>query len=681
MNALAQYNAIRRLEVEGFRDRAVATHAARSLPGFGDYPLPELKARIANALSERWGKGRLEPQIEAIDRDIFGGDLTLKLPQLLSEGGPREFVRRDIPWIVEVLRSEAFADAIAAVQTKGMYVNILLSDRWFLNSAQKVADLGLLFGMSDIQANRSIVVDYSSPNIAKVLHAGHIRSTIIGHVLCNLHEACGALVYRVNHINDFGGFGFILEGYRRFRDCFPANMGDNERLLEIYRIRRTVERLIETGTAFEAMEADDRSLVARYFPNVTDLDSLKSNYQDFTDASDARFAALEAGDPGEVELWALMIEWSIRDFEQFYSVLNIRIDLVLGESFYFEAGDALINKCLQAGTVIHYTESAAQTDLAETKAMLERGEIAQAEMEQRADLIRKDIGAVVIRLDATERLVVRRADGRSIYATRDLGAILLRRELFHPTDITYVVGQEQRVHFSRLFRAAYAIGIATPDCLRLQHIYFGFYVDARTGRKLSSRDTVANVNQLLAASIKHFRQKSAERGVLTQQELDTTAQQLAVGSLVFNDLKQDVKGPVEIDTTALDSTIADFEKSGGAYVVYTACRSRSILRKHGAEPACAETIPDVSVDSQEASLLLKIQQIPERLARAAEESNPTLLIRLLLEISAIYNSYYTRAQVISNGVADPVRLLFTKAVAQSLANALKVCHIECPEKI
>ena len=422
-------------------------------------------------------------------------------------------------------------------------------------------------------------------------------------------------------------------------------------------------------------------LLARYFPAATDPGTLKSRYQDFIDASDARFAALEAGDPEEVGLWARMVEWSLKDFEQFYSALHIKIALVLGESFYFEAGDALINECLRAGKAIHYTEAVAQADLAENNAMLERGEITRAEMEQRADLIRKDIGAVVVPLDAGERLVVRRADGRSIYATRDLGAILLRRELFHPTDITYVVGQEQRVHFSRLFRAAYSIGIATPDSLQLQHIYFGFYVDARTGRKLSSRDTVANVNQLLAASLRHFRLKSSERGVLTEQELDTTARQLAVGSVVFNDLKQDVKGPVEINTTALESTIADFEKSGGAYVVYTACRSRSILRKYGAEPPRAEAIPDANVDTQEASLLLKIQEIPERLARAAEESNPTLLVRLLLEIATIYNSYYTRVQVIRNGIADPARLLFTKAVAQSLANALKVCHIECPEKI
>jgi arginyl-tRNA synthetase len=163
--------------------------------------------------------------------------------------------------------------------------------------------------------------------------------------------------------------------------------------------------------------------------------------------------------------------------------------------------------------------------------------------------------------------------------------------------------------------------------------------------------------------------------------LDVTARQLAVGSLVFNDLKQDIKGSVEIDANALDATIAGFEKSGGAYVVYTACRSRSILRKYGAELPHAKSITGAAIDAQEASLLLRIQQIPERLASAAEQSNPTSLVRHLLEIASIYNSYYARVQVIVNGLADPVRLLFTQAVAQSLANGLRVCHVECPEKI
>jgi arginyl-tRNA synthetase len=681
MNELAKRNADRRRQLEAFRDELRADHRTRSEPRFEEYPLPLLKKQISDSLSERWGHGRLDVQLDRIDRETFGGDLALKLPQLLQDGGPKTFIQKHLPWIVEILRGEAFSGHIAAIQTKGMYINLTLTNSWLLRSAQNVAELGTRFGSSDLEEDQTILVDYSSPNVAKVLHAGHIRSTLIGHVLGNLHEACGALVYRVNHINDFGGFGFTLEGYCRFKDRFPKDIRESERLIEVYKIRRTLERFVEGETAFESMDDSDRELLARYLPEVKNLETLRAAYDDFLAASDARFAALEKGRREEVELWALMVEWSLADFEQFYDSLGIQIDLVLGESFYFEAGDELIDECLRSGKAVQYTEAEAQADIAVLDAMFARQEITEAELRKQTELIRKDIGAVVIPLGDGERMVVRRADGLSIYATRDLGAIRLRRQLFDPTGFTYVVGQEQRTHFARLFKAAYVIGLAAPDEVRFQHIYFGFYVDARTGRKLSSRNSVANVNQLLAEARRHFRAKSAERGDMTEEELDITARQLAVGSVVFNDLKQDIKGPVEINSEAIDATITGFENSGGAYVVYTACRARSILRKHGAPPPPADTIENPEIDTQEAHLLTRIQQIPERIATAAEQSNPTLLIRHLLEIAGLYNSYYARAQVIVDGVANPSRLLITAAVAQSLINGLRICHVECPVRM
>ena len=681
MNELAQFNLSRLREVERLRDQLVAAHGARELPRWNDYPLPRLRARFAEALSARWGQGRLEPQVEVIDRGQFGGDLTLKFPQLLSDGGPKVFITKHLPWIVETLRGGAFHDAVAAVNTKGMYVNLTLSDDWLIRSAELVTQLGEQFGSSDVQRQRVVLIDYSSPNIAKVLHAGHIRSTIIGHVLSKLHEACGALVYRVNHINDFGGFGFMLEGFRRFGPRFTPGSSDNEKLLEVYRIRRTLERLVADKTPFAQLQEEDRSVLGQYVPGVPDADSLKAEYAAFVAASDARFAALEAGDAEEVELWKSMVAWSMGDFEGFYRSLDIHIDFLIGESFYVLASNILIDECVARGTAVRYTDAEAAVDLAPIATALERGAITDAEAQSQREAIRKDVGATVVRLGGGERLVVRRADGLSIYATRDLGAIQLRGQIFGPSDFEYVVGQEQRVHFDRLFKAAYAMGIAAPDKVRFRHIYFGFYVDAKTGRKLSSRNTVANVNQLLAASVDHFRAKSATRYALTDEELAETAQQLAVGSLIFNDLKQDVTSSVDIDSESLDVTIAGFEKSGGAYVVYTACRARGILRK------CTEQMPRQqpsdrpNVDPQEAMLLLQIQQIPDRLAAATEKSNPTLLIRHLLDIANLYNSYYVRVPVMQNGVVDPLRLLYTRAVEQSLTNALRVCHIECPEKI
>lgn len=680
MNELAARNQVLRNSVEAFRQRQVAAHDARRIPSYDAYPLPALKRRIAEALSARWGKGVLEPQFEIIERERYGGDIAVKFPQLLKDGGPKAVIEKHVPWIVEELSGPAFAADIARVEAKGMYVNLTLSDRWLLDSAQAVVDVGQSFGINDSLFRSTFVVDYSSPNVAKVLHAGHIRSTIIGHVLSNMFEACGGLVFRVNHINDFGGFGFTLEGYRRFRDKFPPQLSDNGRLLEIYRIRRTAERIVGDAIPLDTVSDEDRELVGRYF-GATTTDELITAFRDFVAASDARFAALEVGDKDEVELWEKMVQWSLADFDQFYQALNVSFDLIIGESFYADAGNAVVEQALAEGKAVVYTDQLAERDIALLDEQLAKKKIAETERDTLAKLVRKDVGAVVVPLDNGERYVVRRADGASIYATRDLGAIKLRREMFDPTDIVYVVGQEQQVHFDRLFRAAYGIGLASPSVLRFQHLYFGFYVDAKTGRKLSSRDTVANVNHLLAEAKAYFKGRLSERVDQSPEEVDRAARELAVGSLVFNDLQQDMKGAVEIDTSDLNATITGFEKSGGAYVVYSACRARSILRKHGKQPQPASEIAEFTIDDQEVQLLLLIQQIVEKVAQAAAKSNPAVLVRHLLATASIYNSYYMRAPVILDGVANPARLLITKAVEQSLISGLRLCHVESPEAI
>jgi hypothetical protein len=121
---------------------------------------------------------------------------------------------------------------------------------------------------------------------------------MIGHVLCHIYESCGALVYRVNHINDFGGFGFMLEGYRRFESLFPEAMGRGDRLLTIYAIRRALERAVAAGTDLDAAAEPDGKIVATYFPGVTTADALRKIYDDFAAASDARPAVGGGRCPG-----------------------------------------------------------------------------------------------------------------------------------------------------------------------------------------------------------------------------------------------------------------------------------------------------------------------------------------------------------------------------------------------
>ena len=141
-NHLAEHNKARRREIEAVRDRQIAAHSAAATRAVAEAPLPALERRIAEALSARWGKGRLTPTFDIVERARHGGDVALRFPQLLKDGGPKAVIRDHLPWIVEVLRGPDLADAISGVDTAGMYVNVTLADRWLLESAGAAAERG-----------------------------------------------------------------------------------------------------------------------------------------------------------------------------------------------------------------------------------------------------------------------------------------------------------------------------------------------------------------------------------------------------------------------------------------------------------------------------------------------------------------------------------------------------------
>lgn len=681
MNELAHVNEIRRREVEALRDDICARRASTDLPAASESPMAVLSSRITDAMRRRLGRAHIQWEVDILERPKFGADLAVRLTGLLKEVGPKQFIADYVPQVVEALESTDLADVVESVATKGIYVNVRLRDEWYRQAVARVVDLDSRFGTSDALADRAFLVDYSSPNVAKVLHAGHLRSTMIGHVLCNLCEACGALVYRVNHINDFGGFGFNLEGWRRFADMFPAGMAPNDKLLTIYAVRRTLERAGASRKELAELGEEERALVATYFPEVDSTAALLSAFDDFVARSDARFEALEDGDPDEVALWQQMVEWSLADFAAFYDALGIHIDFTIGESFYLDAGNDVIETAIDAGTAYELTEAMVDEETASLDAVVAREEMTPEVRDKAVGLLRKDLGAIVVPLPDGNRLVVRRPDGRSIYATRDLGAIALRRDIFDPTHFNYVVGQEQRVHFQRLFASSVVIGLSEQDRPSFVHTFFGFYVDRETGAKLSSRDSVSGVNELLNQSIDYFAHKTALSGDKSDEEIAFAARQLALSAVIFNDLKRDMKGSVPIAREDLGPTIAAFEKSGGPYLVYSACRARAILRKYGKELPAASSIDEFDVNDHEALLVLRLAQFPEKVVRAAVEDNPTLLVRHLLDIAELYNTYYAVAPVLRSDGANEFRLLITKAVETVLVNGMRMFHVECPPRI
>lgn len=661
--------------IQAINSRAVTNEFV----SLASYPLPQLKFKISEVINQIF-PDKLEVVVSPVTRDRFQADLTVKVPGLLKQYGPKVFQQELAPKIKAALEScPTCTSAMEEITLVGQFVNIKLKDSFVLRSLESVRELGERFGTVDTERGQKIVLDYSSPNAAKQLHAGHIRSTISGHVLANLHEACGATVYRVNHINDIGGFGYLLEGYRRWKDTFPPDIQPHTILKELYGLRRTMESASKHSGVYEDIPAQDRQFLERFI-EVRDITDLRQQFAEFTKAADVVAEKLEEGDPQLVGLWQVMVGWSLADFENFYAALNIHLDFTLGESFYLQDARKLIDENLRSGSMVKWTEEKASKATNEIDTKMALGEISAEEHRRLSESIKRDIGATVVPLDNGERLVVLRSDGRSIYATRDLGAIGARRELFDASQILYVAGQEQREHFDNVFEAARKIG-AIGSNAKLKHISFGFYVDAVSKKKLSSREGAANVHNLLEGSVRYFAEKFAAKGEFSPEAREATSRSLAVGSVVFNDLRKDLKASVEINGASISQTIEEFERAGGAYVIYTACRARSIFEKYGREVPSAATLSAVKLTAAEVSLVNLIQELPEKVAEASQDDNPVVLVRHLLQLASQFNSFYGSHPVIKDGTVNEHRLILAVAANRALENGLRICHVDCPKRI
>jgi arginyl-tRNA synthetase len=679
-NALQRENRAVHRELIARRDEILARQQASDAISPPN-PLGDFTDKVRAILPGASGVPVGELLVDLVERDRFGADLALKFPALLKNGGPKRFAAEHAPAIRAALEGPEFAEEIATVASVGMYINVKFRDEWLLQAARSVAAAGPSYGRSYPLAAQRFVVDYSSPNVSKSLHAGHIRSTIIGAVLSNILEEAGGLVFRINHINDFGGFGFLLEGHRRFDTTFPSGANLNERSLEIYRLRRILERAVADGASIADLADPDADLVRQMFPGIESRQDIGVALQEFAAAADLRFAALESGDPAEVDLWKRIVAASLEDFASFYQSLDISFDFVVGESFYAQAGLRMVDDWLESGAAVNYGEAEAAADLEQLRVSRAAGTISESEFDSLEKAIRKDVGAVVVRLSGTERYVVRRGDGRSIYSTRDLAAVALRQKFFHPTCFIYVVGQEQKTHFERLFEASYQLGLANPASTTFDHIYFGFYVDAHTHKKLSSRESATGVTHLFDAAQAYFRSRVSDRRAAASQGPDSVARQLTIASIVFNDLKQDTRSTVEMDVKNPAAMVEVFEKSGGAYVIYTACRAGSIVRKASQLPeATSASVPE-SLEPAEVGLLLQVLDFPSVVVFAAEQRNPSVLVRHMFHVSNLYNSYNAKARVITDEGVINSRLVTTAAVEQALRNGLTLCNVDCPDYI
>jgi arginyl-tRNA synthetase len=496
------------------------------------------------------------------------------------------------------------------------------------------------------QANgQKVIVEYSSPNIAKLFTIGHLRSTMIGHALAQTHQFLGYDVVRLNHLGDWGTqFGTLLAAYTRWAQDGNADLKlDFDWAEPAPEKRRTpLFRLFQLYVRFHADEEGDPAM---------------------RDEARGWFKRLENNDPDARALWKRFRDLSLAEFQRIYDRLGVSFDtLEQGEAFY-------------------------EDQLAPTMQRLEDAGL----------LVEGDKGARIVNLEdvgiATPCLV-QKGDGTSIYATRDLAAALYRKKTYHFDRCLYVVGTDQVLHFQQIF--------AVLDKLdpwfkgRMLHTPFGMVklpegkMSTRKGNVIFLEDVLDEARERVAAIIEEKNPELKDKAAV--------AEILGMGAVVFFDAMNDRVKPI---TFTWDRVIA-LDGDTGPYVQYAHARIMSVLRKAGSDWAAraqagapsGPVVPfpsmplaaDLSgVTAPEAqALLFELAGLPGAIAAVVEGCMATPLARQLVAVARSFSGYYTNCPILAPENAPEVRearLALCVATARALRQGLYLMGIQAPEEM
>ncbi len=430
----------------------------------------------------------------------------------------------------------------------------------------------------EVGAGKTVTIDYSSPNVSKHLAYHHIRSTVIGHALANLHRALGTRVIGINHLGDWGTtHGQLIAAYKRWGAPDPL----------------TITALNELYTRFHEEAKADPALL---------------------DEGKMYFLRLEEGDPDARALWRRFREVSWAEFDAVYKQLGIAFEEVRGESDYL-------------------------ADMPAVLALLEEKGLSSVSE-----------GALVVPLDdlAMPPLLLRKQDGATLYATRDLAAAMYRHETYHFSRSLYVVDRGQGLHFKQLFATLARAGFEWAA--RCEHVPFGL---VRIGGKKTGtrKGNVVLLREVLREATERARERVREKNPdMAAAELEATASAVGIGAVVFANLVSQREKDVDFDWEDVLATEGDT----GPYVQYAHARCSSVLARAEKDApvdraALAAADPSPLSGEHEWAVARLLTEFADAVAKAAEQSEPYLVSRYLLELGAAYSRWY------SAGNTDPAQ--------------------------
>ncbi len=483
------------------------------------------------------------------------------------------------------------------------------------------------YGRSDIGNGKTIVIDYSSPNIAKPFSVGHLRSTIIGQAIYNILTFLGYEVIGDNHIGDWGTqFGKLLCEYTRTGNKAAIEANPIEELLQLY-------------VKFHEDAEQDPSL---------------------EDEGRAWFKKLERGEAEAVELWKWFSDLSWNEFQRVYTMLGVEFDEVLGESFYNDKLEAVVQETFDKG-LAEWGEALAR-DVEESP---EAGE--DAPQKEQVALIRLDDYGI------DTPLLIQKSDGTSLYATRDLATATYRIERWNPEEILYVVGGEQQLYFRQWFKALELLDYSTT----LNHIWFGL-VRLPEGRMSTRKGRVIYLEDVLNEAISRTQEFLKDRE-LTEEEKRDIARIVGVGAVKYTGLAQNRIKDVVFDW----DTMLTMQGNSGPYLQYAYVRIRSILRKWEGEIDLNQVDGAVLTRPEEHNLIKTIAEFPAVVKQAADGYYPHVIAAYLFSLAQTFSGFYKDVPVLKaeNDALKHSRLYLCQMTGTVLKSGLALLGIECPAKM
>ena len=563
-----------------------------------------IKERIYSLVASSLPKSA-EFDVSPCEKESFGDYATNAALRLSKEQGEPPIALAEK--LVREIQARAPNDFFQKIEiAKPGFINFFLSPRTLAEELAALLHAKENYGKRAIRPRPTVIVEYSQPNIAKRMHVGHLRTTVLGDALANLYEFLGYRVIRWNYFGDWGTqFGKTIAAYKLW------------------------------GKKTEVEKNPIGTLLALY---IRFHDEMKTN-PELEERGREEFRKLEEGDKENRKLWEWFRKESLLALHKLYKLLGISFDVEIGEAFFEKDMKPLVQE------------------------LVERG------------IAKKSEGSLAIPLPGSDLpALVQKADGASLYLTRDIANLRYRIKKYNPAKILYVVGNEQALHFEQLFKVAEILELRTAE---LVHVKYGLVL-GEEGKKFATREgRVVSLEEAIAKSLELARGIIEKKNPgFPKKEKEAIAKAIGIGALKYANLKENRHSDIIFDW----GKMLDFSGDSAPYLLYTYSRLLSVLRKAG---KIGNYDFALLIKDEERALMLKSVRLHESVFQAAAEYAPNAVADYLYELSVCANKFYETTPILreENLLRRNARLALIRATAYSLKSGLSLLGITVTPRI